>query len=473
MAGSLINQDSDSDVSLSERIEGLKFLAYHMDEPVVIFNPQKELVYANPSANKIAKECPLITSPSIPSSDPLVSNPQTPCDPCHAMELFQSDMQVQDTFPCPSPSAAVTPGCPFPRAVPLKSGTGMTHFAILMGARGRESVLVVPEDQESAELPLQHGGSFPETLPLTIVGESEPIQRLVEMVRLFAASEATVLIQGESGTGKELVAKTIHALSRRRLRPFVVVECNALPETLLESELFGHVRGSFTGAVADRKGLFEEAEGGTIFLDEISDTTPAFQARLLRVLQEGEIKPVGSNRSVKVNVRVISAGNKPLEDLVATKLFRADLYYRLAVLPLTVPPLRERREDVPLLVKYFLVQCAGKHGRDQMRVSPDAQTALVQHPWPGNVRELENVIERVVVTCRHSTIEVKDLFADYPLQPDKGDLSSIGKIARQEAEGSRILQALRDAKGDKTRTARALSISRSSLYNKLRDYHIS
>lgn len=468
-----MHQDSDSDVSLSARIEGLKFLAHHLDEPVVIFNPQKELVYANPSANKIANDCPLIPSPSIPTSDSLASNSQTPCDPCHAMELFQSGMQVQDTFPCPSPSAVNRPGCPFPRAVPLKSLTGMTHFSILMGARGSESVIAVPQVENSSDLPYQPEDYFPESLPPTIIGDSEPIQQLVEMVRLIAASEATVLIQGESGTGKELVAKTIHALSRRRLRPFIVVECSALPETLLESELFGHVRGSFTGAVADRKGLFEEAEGGTIFLDEITDTTPAFQARLLRVLQEGEIKPVGSNVSIKVNVRVISAGNKPLETLVATKLFRADLYYRLAVLPLTVPPLRERREDVPLLVKYFLVQCARKHGRDPMHVSPDAQTALVQHPWPGNVRELENLIERVVVTCQHSTIAGKDLFADYPLQPDKSDLSSIGKIARQEAERSRILQALRDAEGDKTRTARALRISRSSLYNKLRDYHIS
>ena len=389
------------------------------------------------------------------------------------MELFQSDRQAQDTFSCSSPSVVVTPGCPFPRAVPLQGGTGMTHFAILMGTRGSESIMMVPQDEDSSDPFTGPGDLLPETLPLTIIGDSEPIQQLVEMVRLIAASEATVLIQGESGTGKELVAKTIHALSRRRLRPFIVVECSALPETLLESELFGHVRGSFTGAVADRKGLFEEAEGGTIFLDEITDTTPAFQARLLRVLQEGEIKPVGSNGSIKVNVRVISAGNKPLEHLVATKLFRADLYYRLAVLPLTVPPLRERREDILLLVKYFLEQCARKHGREPMHVSLDAQTALVNHSWPGNVRELENLIERVVVTCPHSTIEVKDFFADHSVQPDKSDLSSIGKIARQEAERSRILQALRDAKGDKTRAARALNISRSSLYNKLRDYHIT
>ena len=233
---------------------------------------------------------------------------------------------------------------------------GTTHFAVLIGARGRASVVAVPKVQEASALPAQQEPPLPlnDATGRTIIGESEPIQRLVEMVQLVAASGATVLIQGESGTGKELVARTIHALSRRRALPFVVVECSSLPETLLESELFGHVRGAFTGAVADRKGLFEEAEGGTIFLDEIGDTTPAFQARLLRVLQEGEIKPVGSNQSIKVNVRVISAGNKPLEELAKAKMFRADLYYRLAVLPLMVPPLRERKEDIPLLVAHCL-----------------------------------------------------------------------------------------------------------------------
>jgi two-component system response regulator HydG len=468
MAGSLVRQDSDFHGSLSARVEGLKFLADHVDEPVVIFNPQMQLVYANPSASQIAKECPLIPSLHSPGSVQ-----QVPCDSCPAVELFQPHVQVQDTFSGPSPSAVVTPTCPLPRAVPLRSETGMTHFAILMGNRGSESVVVVPQAQASSELPHQQEGSFRGALHPTIIGESEPIQQLVEMIQLIAASEATVLIQGESGTGKELVAKTIHALSRRCSKPFVVVECSALPETLLESELFGHVRGAFTGAVADRKGLFEEAEGGTIFLDEITDTTPVFQARLLRVLQEGEIKPVGSNGSIKVNVRVISAGNKPLEDLVEKKRFRADLYYRLAVLPLTVPPLRDRREDVLLLVKYFLAQSARKHGRASMDLSPDAQQALVQHRWPGNVRELENLIERVVVTCQRPTIEVSDLFAEHPLDQSQNDLGMIGKIARQEAERSRILQALREAKGDKTRAARGLSISRSSLYNKLREYKIS
>lgn len=476
MAGSFVYQSSNLHASLDARIEGLKFLAHHLDEPVVIFNPQMELVYANPSAERLAGICPLVYPPEV--QNPLVTSGQMKhCEPCPGKHVFDGVEQFSGTpNPLPSSMTIGSPRCPLPRAVPVRGGEGTVHFAVLMGPRGRESVVLGPEDIVQPFPTLKEispAGRGPKKDIKDIIGDSAPIQRLVEMIQLVAASEATVLIQGESGTGKELVAKTIHASSQRRERPFVVVECSALPETLLESELFGHVRGAFTGAVADRKGLFEEAEGGTIFLDEIADTSHAFQARLLRVLQEGEIKPVGSNRSIKVNVRVISAGNKSLEDLVAKKLFRADLYYRLAVLPLTVPPLRDHREDIPLLVKHFLAQSAGKQGRVSMHLSPDAQQALVRHPWPGNVRELENLIERVVVTCQSSTINVSDLFADHPLEHSTGDLGTIGKIARQEAERSRILQALRDAKGDKTRAARFLSISRSSLYNKLRDYRIS
>lgn len=473
MAGSFVHRDSDLQTSWDLRIDGLKLLAHHLDEPIVIFNPQMELIYANPSAERLASQCPLLYAYGGEKAL-VIPQQMEPCDPCHGRNVFEGVELLPDaSHALPFAVSIAKPGCPLPRALPLQGKEGAVHYAVLMGASGRESVVVDSLDMVES-FPTRENTSQTDRDPgKTIIGESAPMERLIEMIQLVAASEATVLIQGESGTGKELVAKTIHAFSPRRERPFVVVECSALPETLLESELFGHVRGAFTGAVADRKGLFEEAEGGTIFLDEITDTTPAFQARLLRVLQEGEIKPVGSSESIKVNVRVISAGNKPLEDLVAIKLFRADLYYRLAVLPLTVPPLRERSEDVPLLVQHFVDQCIRKHGRDSMHVSPDAQTALVQHSWPGNVRELENLIERVVVTCQHHTIEAKDLFPDHSLAESTSDLSSIGKIARQEAERSRILQALREAKGDKTRTARALNISRSSLYNKLRAYHIS
>jgi len=474
MAGSYGCQESEIiDEELRERIEGLKLLAHYLDEPVVIFNPQRELVYANPSADRMARDCPLVQN-GLKENHPTAYLQQVPCDPCPGKFLFERiPLSDQSSVSLPPPSAHGNPVCPLPRVVPLQTEEGRTHFAVLMGARGSESVVAVPKAQKAAVIPGQEKPSLEEVPSRTIIGESESMQRLVEMIQLVAASEATVLIQGESGTGKELVAKTIHALSRRRALPFVVVECSSLPETLLESELFGHVRGAFTGAVADRKGLFEEAEGGTIFLDEIGDTSPAFQARLLRVLQEGEIKPVGSNQSIKVNVRVLSAGNKPLEELVKVKMFRADLYYRLAVLPLTVPSLRERKEDIPLLVGHFLRWSVQKHGCAPMSVSQEAQLALVQHQWPGNVRELENVIERGVVTCHHSILGPEDLFIEYKGREEKNDLNRIGKAARQEAERSRILQALRDAKGDKTRAARLLCISRSSLYNKLREYKIS
>ena len=454
------------------RIEGLKLLAKHLDEPVVIFSPQMELVYANSAADIIAKDCPLASREILPpphSRDVQVS----PCNPCPASNLFQSSERVLVAPSCSVPFTDFPAACPFPRAVPLNCEGGVTHFAVLMGARGSDSVVTVPQAQTSSEEASQPRTPLEESSLRKIIGESEPIQQLVEMIQLVAASEATVLIQGESGTGKELVAKTIHALSRRQAQPFIVVECSALPQTLLESELFGHVRGAFTGAVADRKGLFEEAEGGTIFLDEIADTTPAFQARLLRVLQEGEIKPVGSNQSIKVNVRIISAGNTPLEELVEAKRFRKDLYYRLAVLPLNVPSLRERQEDIPLLVNHFLDRSNHEHGRKTLTVASEALLALKQYAWPGNVRELENVIERAVVTCPHSPIRITDFFGNQDPPPGvNGDLSSVSKAARESAERDRILQALSDTQGDKTRAARLLKISRSNLYNKLRTYRL-
>ncbi len=469
MAGSYSLPEADIPEPVQARIEGLKFLAQHLDEPIVIFNPRMELVYANPAANEVGERCPLLLA-EMSSFSQVPASPSSPCEPCPATELFQAEEAFAEITPSSDRAIDFPESCPLPRVVPLMGETGKSYFAVMMGTRGSDSVVAVSPDQE---IPPH---SFPQhQLPLrTIIGESEPIQQLVEMIRLIAASDATVLIQGESGTGKELVAKTIHAQSRRKAQPFVVVECSSLPETLLESELFGHVRGAFTGAVANRKGLFEEAEGGTIFLDEIADTTPAFQARLLRVLQEGEIKPVGSNQSIKVNVRVISAGNRSLEELVHAKQFRADLYYRLAVLPLRVPPLRERKEDILLLVKHFLDASIRQHRRSPLKIHPEAQRALERYHWPGNVRELENLLERAVVTCRTSMIQLSDIFGEEAATfSTNGDLPTVSRTARQAAERDRILQALSETKGDKTRAARLLKISRSSLYNKLRNYHIS
>jgi len=305
-----------------------------------------------------------------------------------------------------------------------------------------------------------------------LIGQSAPMRQLLEMIRLVADSQATVLLQGESGTGKELVARTIHQLSYRREKPFVVVDCGSLPETLLESELFGHVKGAFTGAVSSKKGLFEEADEGTLFLDEIADTSGHFQSKLLRVLQEGEVKPVGSNRSVKVNVRVISATNKDLLASVQAKAFREDLYYRLAVLPLFLPPLRERREDIPPLVRHHVEQSCKRHRKPSLPVTSDVMQALVEAPWPGNIRELQHAIERAVVTASGPHLTRRDFFGPSSVPPVEADLRSVTRNAMQTAERPRIEEALRQAGGNRARAARSLKISRASLYNKLRAYRI-
>jgi len=297
------------------------------------------------------------------------------------------------------------------------------------------------------------------------------MQQLFDMVCLVADSTATVLIQGESGTGKELVAKTIHELSYRRGKPFVVVDCGSLPETLLESELFGHVKGAFTGAISNKRGLFEEADGGTIFLDEVADTTPAFQAKLLRVLQEGEVKRVGGTQPIKIDVRIISATNKDLTELVRSKAFRQDLYYRLAVLPLNLPPLRERQEDIPLLVKHFVAVSCQRHRQPLRTVSPEVMHALTEAAWPGNVRELQHYIERAVVTTTGTHLTCRDVVAMGSQEAER-DLRSVSRGAVKQAERTRILQALQQSDGNRAKTAKLLKISRASLYNKLRTYQI-
>jgi two-component system response regulator AtoC len=304
-----------------------------------------------------------------------------------------------------------------------------------------------------------------------LIGRSPVMRQLFDMTRLVADSSATVLIQGESGTGKELLAKTIHALSNRRDRPFTVVDCGSLPETLLESELFGHVKGAFTGAVANKRGLFEEADGGTVFLDEIADTTPTFQAKLLRVLQEGEIKPVGGTRSLKINARIISASNKELAELVKAKTFRQDLYYRLAVLPLYLPALRERREDIPLLVRHFVAASCVRHKQAVRQVTEKTMRALHDAPWPGNVRQLQHHVERAVVTTAGPWLVCDDSVPGDIVTED-GSLRSASRGAVAQTERTRIVDALQKTAGNRLQAAKLLKISRASLYNKLRAYSI-
>lgn len=242
-----------------------------------------------------------------------------------------------------------------------------------------------------------------------IIGKSAPMQRIYRLIEKVAPSKATVLVTGESGTGKELIARAIHFNSPRAERPFISVNCGALPETLLESELFGHEKGAFSGAVSQRKGRFELANEGTLFLDEISEMSPPLQVKLLRVLQEMEFERVGGTQTIKVDVRIVAASNRELRVEVADKRFRSDLFYRLNVVHVNLPPLRDRKDDIPLLVNHFLKKFAGEGGSCGLRLEPEAMRLLLDYPWPGNVRELENVIERAVILCSGDEILVKDL----------------------------------------------------------------
>lgn len=310
-------------------------------------------------------------------------------------------------------------------------------------------------------------------LETNIIGSSEPMEELLEMISYVAPTEATVLIAGESGTGKELVAESLHRNSARSTGPFVKVNCAALAESLLESELFGHEKGAFTGADRKREGKFVQANGGTLFLDEIGETSQAMQVRLLRVLQEQELQRVGGEETITVDVRVIAATNRNLEHEVAEGNFREDLYYRLNVVMITVPPLRDRGTDIPALVDYFVEIFARKNRRNVDGITPECMDLLCSYPWPGNVRELENAIERGVILMRGDVLTEKSLplsiqkSIDYRTgAPLRGELPS----TLYEAEKMIILQTLEETDGNKSEAARRLGITRKTLQNKLQKY---
>ncbi len=297
-----------------------------------------------------------------------------------------------------------------------------------------------------------------------LLGRTAPMLEVYKQIALAADAAAPVLIIGESGTGKELVAKAIHAHGRRSSKPFVAVNCGAITETLLESELFGHTRGSFTGAVADAKGLFEQAHGGTIFLDEIGETSPALQVKLLRTIEESEVRPVGAARPVKIDVRVVAATNVELERAVGEARFRQDLYYRLSVIVIRVPPLRDRRADIPLLIDTFLRRACARAGRERV-LAPAALEALANHPWPGNVRELENTIERLVLFSPGTAIDVADLpsgLGGHAVALE--DRLFDGLPPLDEVERRYLVLVLDAVKGNRTRAAEVLGIDRRTLY---------
>ena len=312
-----------------------------------------------------------------------------------------------------------------------------------------------------------------------IIGESPIMNDVFILMRKVIPTDTTVLILGETGTGKELVARAIHTNGSRKTGMFVPQNCAALPDTLLESALFGHKKGAFTDAVSDKKGLFQMADGGTIFLDEITDTSKAFQQRLLRVLQEGEIHPLGSDKAVKVDVRVISASQKDLGEEVKQGRFRADLFYRLNVFPVTLPTLRERHSDIPILIEHFLRVYSQRLGKEINGISQEVLSSLMVYPFPGNVRELENIVERAVVLAKDGSTLTEDqisLHSDQPLNFNlvfPGEEDKNLKSMVEALEKKAILQALQRWKGNISKAAKSLGLSRPGLYQKIERYEIN
>ncbi len=330
-----------------------------------------------------------------------------------------------------------------------------------------------------------------------VVGRSEPMQQVFKLIGQVAASDATALVTGESGTGKELVARAIYHHSERNSQPFLAVNCAAIPEQLLESELFGHERGAFTGATGQRIGKFEQCNNGTIFLDEIGDMTPPTQTKILRVLQSGTFERVGGNQPLKVNVRVIAATNKPLEQAVAARQFREDLFYRLNVVRIHIPPLRDRREDIPLLVNYFLKKIAKEQDRQPKSIASAAVKALEKYHWPGNVRELENIIRRAHVIAKSEAILPADLPVEVtgqstsslvlPTTAGEGAASDAATLARQlfqiakrdpklkvlpAVERELVIEALKDTANNQVHAAKLLGITRATLRKRIEKFGI-
>ena len=314
-----------------------------------------------------------------------------------------------------------------------------------------------------------------------IVGESRVMQEILALVKRVAQSRATILVTGESGTGKELIARAVHQCSARAAKSFISVNCAALTETLLESELFGHERGAFTHAVAMRKGRFELADGGTLFLDEVAEMSQALQVKLLRVLQEMEFERVGGTRTIKVDVRVVAASNQDLKEEVEAGRFREDLFYRLNVVHLHLPPLRQRQEDIPLLAAHFINKYVQQNLRGKTRITPEALKVLIQYAWPGNVRELENVIERAVILCSNNLISPQDLPAELSPAPAESalDIDSFIPLhtplpeALDAIEEQMIRRALEKSGQVQVRAAELLGITKSLLQYKLKKYHLT
>jgi DNA-binding NtrC family response regulator len=379
--------------------------------------------------------------------------------------------------------------------VVMMTGFGSVESAVECMKNGAFDYLIKPFSSEQIEITLRKAQEFTQLVTVNrflsqetddcdpdLLGNSPAMQNLRQLIRKVARTQATVLIQGESGTGKELVARALYRESSRASAPFIKVNCAAIPENLIESEFFGHERGAFTGALNKREGRFELANGGTILLDEISEISPAVQAKLLRVLQEREFERVGGNRTIKVDVRVIATTNRDLKHSVEKKEFRQDLFFRLNVVPMHVPPLRERREDVEFLAGEFMRRFARKHGEHVKGFANEALRLLANHSWPGNVRELQNVVERAVILCGdNGMIESEHLGLTPPSHPASASggvtnapepaVPGNGFPTLSELEKNHILSALDRCQGNRTRAAKMLAVSIRTLRNKLHEYN--
>lgn len=369
------------------------------------------------------------------------------------------------------------------------SGHGNIELAVKGTKLGAFDFIEKPLSLEKVLLSIQHALAFSkleqENLALRqevqkkyeIVGQSSELLALKEQIRIVAPTNGWVLIAGENGTGKELVAQAIHRLSQRGSKPFVEVNCAAIPEELIESELFGHEKGSFTGALTKRRGKFDLANEGTIFLDEIADMSLKTQAKILRILQEQKFERVGGSEVIFVDVRVIAATNRDLKEEIQKGRFREDLYYRLNVIPLVVPPLRERKADIPILVEHFIKEYCIEYHKDLKRVSPDANDLFKGYSWPGNVRELKNVVERMVIMIPGTVIEAKDVpspIREQPKTPAEFSFFSYDllKEARREFEKRFILKKLTENDENISKTAEGIGIERSNLHRKIKSYGI-
>ena len=340
-------------------------------------------------------------------------------------------------------------------------------------AKRAEDKLIAKEDAAPAVAsgPRSRSAAAVRNEPSLLIGESEVMRRVVRTAESVGPSNVMVLIEGESGTGKELVARTIHDHSSRAAKPFIFVNCAALPEQLVEAELFGHMKGAFTDARADKPGRFLLADGGTHFLDEIGDLPPKGQGDLLRVLEDGAFRMVGGTKLIQVDVRVIAATNKNLLEAVAAGKFREDLYYRLHVIPIVIPPLRERAEDIPLLIESFLGHFSAKHGQPRKHLSPEALRVCQSLPWPGNVRQLRNIVERVVVTCPRELVDVDDLPDDLRGTEETTPAFTLHPgMTLADAEKMLIAQTLRHVTSNRAEAAKCLGISRRTLQYKLKHY---